>query len=110
MGMTGDCFQILKICHPHLVDEFRAWRYLSIGEVIDRLRPRFFVDGFTPAGVRDMDCVLWADPIGKAHLSVYEKRQFHMIGKDGTMKRVHLTARWQRTTLRPAHIVREKIS
>lgn len=108
--MTGDCFQILATWHPAFVDAFRGLQHVPVSDVVARLRGQFFVTEFFLSEVRDRDVVLWLDPNGKAHLSVYEKNRFTIIGKDGAEKILHLRARWQRTALRPAYIVREKTS
>ncbi|MBF0139789.1 MAG: hypothetical protein HQL74_05865 [Magnetococcales bacterium] len=106
--MIGDCFQILAAWHPGFVETFRDLQHVHVSEVVARLRMQFFVAEFFPAGLRDRDVVLWLDPNGKVHLSVYGGSRFTIIGKDGDQKIIHLRARWQRTGLRPAYIVREK--
>ncbi|MBF0602929.1 MAG: hypothetical protein HQL07_04455 [Nitrospirae bacterium] len=106
--MTGDCFQILATWHPTFVDAFRGLQHVPVSDVVARLRMQFSVTDFFLAGVRDRDVVLWLDPNGKVHLSIYSQSRFTIIGKDGAEKTIHLRARWQRTALRPAYIVRNK--
>ena len=102
-----DCFKVLELDHPQFVDEFRSWKDRPVNQVIDGLRARFFVAEFRPADLQEKDVVLWLDPNGRVHLSVFRNWLFHIIGRDGHEKAIPLTITPQRLTLRPAFIVRE---
>lgn len=103
-----DCFKILKTDHPRFVDEFRAWKDRPADQVIDGLRARFFVAEFRPAGLREKDVVLWRDPNGRLHLSVFRENLFHIIGRDGQVRHLPLTISSRQAPMRPVCIVRER--
>ncbi|MBF0153265.1 MAG: hypothetical protein HQL64_05945 [Magnetococcales bacterium] len=107
MNATVDCFGILEIYHPEFADEFRNWRDKPAKEIINGLRARFFVSFFRPAELQDHDVVLWQDPNGRVHLSVYQGFMFHIIDRNGLEKTIPLTLGERRFRLRPTHIVRE---
>ncbi|MBF0415590.1 MAG: hypothetical protein HQL79_07460 [Magnetococcales bacterium] len=108
--MIADCLDILVRYHPKVapwVQSFGHWRNQPAKEVMSRLTCVLAVIDYCQAELRNNDVVLWLDLNDRLHVSVYREFMFHIIDRNGTERKIPLTAGSRGLRLRPIHIIRE---